>query len=91
MVVKLKSLDEEETDHVLGPKLLFSFDEIHEMGGPTRQTLTRAANEKLFEVVRNGASVRVTRATAKQILLKGLGPISFLYGKGRAKKPEEVA
>jgi hypothetical protein len=86
---------EAEVDKLLGDKALFSLDSVQLLGGPSRPTINRAVKAGLIEVVRNGSTGALTRATVKRILLKGLGPISFLYGKqGEDKKralipPEE--
>ena len=60
--------------------------EVRAMGGPSPPTLYRAAREGLIDLVKNGSSSDLTRATVKRILLEGLGPIPFLYGKESAKK-----
>ena len=84
--VKPENADEAEVDHLLGKRALFKMREVTDMGGPSVPTLQRAARQGKFEVVRNGVSADLTRATVKLILTKGLGPISFLYGKEGAKK-----
>jgi hypothetical protein len=84
--VEPDSPDEEEVERLLGKRALFKMREVTEMGGPSVPTQQRAARQGLIRVVRNGASADLTRATVKQILTKGLGPISFLYGKEGAKK-----
>jgi hypothetical protein len=84
--VKSESSDEDEVERLLGKRALFTMAEIHEMGGPSPQLLHRARRAGMITFVKNGARSDLTRATTKRILLKGLGPISFLYGKGGAKK-----
>jgi hypothetical protein len=84
--VKPKSPDEDEVDRLLGKRALFKMSEVRAMGGPSPPTLYRAAREGLIELVKNGSSSDLTRGTVKRILLEGLGPIPFLYGKEGAKK-----
>ena len=86
---KPKSPKEEELDALLGPKALFKMSEVTEWGGPSVPTLQRARRQGLLEVVKNGASTDLPRAEVKRIFLEGLGPISFLYGKGGEKKGGE--
>ena len=83
--VQPESPDETEVDRLLGKRALFKMAEVRAMGGPSVPTLHRAARAGLIKVVRNGSSSDLTRATVKRILLEGLGPISFLYGKGGEK------
>jgi hypothetical protein len=73
---------EEEVDRLLGKGALFKMRWVTEMGGPSVPTLQRARRQGLLEVVKNGARTDLPRAEVKRIFLKGLGPISFLYGKG---------
>jgi hypothetical protein len=88
---ELKTLDEIEVDSLLGKKALFRLNELQPMGGPSEPTLWRARREGLIEFVRNGKINSLTRATAKRILLYGIGPVSFLYGKkGAAKRAVEI-
>jgi hypothetical protein len=84
--VKPENADEAEVERLLGKRALFKMREVTEMGGPSVPTLQRARRQGKIEVVRNGVSADLTRATVKLILTKGLGPISFLYGKEGAKK-----
>ena len=84
--VKPESRDEEEVERLLGERALFKMREVTVLGGPSVPTLQRAVREGKIRVVKNGASADLTRATVKLILTKGVGPISFLYGKGGAKK-----
>jgi hypothetical protein len=84
--VKPKSPDEDEVDRLLGKRALFKMSEVRELGGPSPPTLYRAAREGLIELVKNGSSSDLTRGTVKRILLEGLGPILFLYGKDGEKK-----
>jgi hypothetical protein len=74
---------EVDVDRLLGDKALFKLWELQPLGGPSRPTLHRAARAGMIEVIKNGTRSSLTRATAKQILLKGLGPVPFLYGKQR--------
>jgi hypothetical protein len=86
-----KTLDEIEVDRLLGKKALFRLSELQPMGGPSEPTLWRAWREGLIEFVRNGKVNSLTRATTKHILLCGIGPVSFLYGKkGEAKRAAEL-
>ena len=86
-----KTPDEIEIDQLLGKKALFRLNELQPMGGPSEPTLWRAWREGLIELVRNGKINTLTRATTKRILLEGLGPVSFLYGKkGEAKRLAEL-
>jgi hypothetical protein len=79
------SRDEDEVDRLLGKRALFKMAEIQEMGGPSVQTQQRARRQGLLRAVKNGANSDIPRAEAKRIFLEGLGPISFLYGKGGEK------
>ena len=81
-----RSRDEEELDRLFGKKAAFKMAEIEEMGGPSVQMQHRARRQGLLKVVKNGANSDIPRAEAKRIFLEGLGPISFLYGKGGEKK-----
>jgi hypothetical protein len=63
---------------------------LQPLGGPSRPTLQRAAREGLIKLIKNGDSSAISRATAKRILLEGLGPITFVYGKKAEKKREAV-
>jgi hypothetical protein len=82
----LENSAEAEVDRLLGDKALIKLDALQPLGGPSRPTLQRAAKAGMIELVHNGSSSNMTRATAKHILLRGLGPIPFLYGKqGMAK------
>jgi hypothetical protein len=78
---KLGNADVAEFDWLLGDKALVKLTEVHRLGGPSVPTLHRAARAGLIKFVKNGSSTDLTRATAKHILLEGLGPIPFLYGK----------
>jgi hypothetical protein len=82
-----KTPDEIEVDRLLGDRALVKLDALQPMGGPSRPTLHRAQRAGMIEFVKNGRSSDLTRATAKRILLKGLGPIPFAYGKqGQSRK-----
>jgi hypothetical protein len=81
-----KNRDEAELDRVLGGKANFTVKEVQRLGGPSPQTLYRARQAGLIEFVRNGMSNTLTRGTMKHILLHGLGPISFVYGKQGANR-----
>jgi hypothetical protein len=86
-----KTPDEIEVDRLLGNLALIKLSALQPMGGPSEPTLYRAECEGLIKFVRNGRINSLTRATAKRILLHGLGPVSFLYGKkGEAKRAAEL-
>jgi hypothetical protein len=78
---ELKSPDEIEVDRLLGDRALIKLDDLLPMGGPSRPTLHRAAHDGLIRLIKVGKSSAITRATAKRILLEGLPPITFTYGK----------
>jgi hypothetical protein len=72
---------EAELDRILGDRALFKLKSLQQFGGPSTQTLYRAAKLGIIQLVKNGSSTDLTRETAKRILLYGLGPIPFVYGK----------
>jgi hypothetical protein len=82
-----KTRDEIEVDRLLGDRALIKLDALRELGGPSPQTLYRAAREGLIKIVKNGHNSAMTRATAKRILIDGLGPVTFTYGKPRRSWP----
>jgi hypothetical protein len=77
---------EAELDRILGDRVLFKLKSLQKFGGPSVQTLYRAARLGIIELVKNGSSTDLTRETTKRILLKGLGPVPFVYGKQAAAK-----
>ena len=76
-----KSPDEVEVDRLLGNLALVKLSALQPLGGPSLPTLYRAQREGLIKIVKNGRNNAITRATAKRILLEGLGIVSFVYGK----------
>jgi hypothetical protein len=76
-----KSPDEIEVDRLLGDRALIKLDDLQAMGGPSRPTLHRAFHSGLIKLIKVGKSSAISRATAKRILLEGLPPIEFVYGK----------
>ena len=81
-----KSPDEIEVDRLLGNLALVKLSALQSMGGPSQPTLYRAQREGLIKFVKNGKNNALTRATAKRILLEGLGEVSFVYGKQAAQR-----
>jgi hypothetical protein len=76
-----KSQDEIEVDRLLGNLALVKLSALRPLGGPSLPTLYRAQREGLIKIVKNGRNNTITRATAKRILIEGLGEVSFVYGK----------
>jgi hypothetical protein len=81
-----KSPDEIEVDRLLGNLALVKLSALKPMGGPSEPTLYRARREGKIKFVKNGKNNALTRATAKRILLEGLGEVSFKYGKQAAQR-----
>jgi hypothetical protein len=81
-----KNRDAAELDLLLGGKANFTVKEVQGLGGPSPQTLYRARQAGLIEFVKNGVSNTLTRGTTKHILLRGLGPIPFTYGRQAASR-----
>jgi hypothetical protein len=76
-----KSPDEIEIDRLLGDRALIKLGALQPLGGPSRPTLHRAGRAGLIEILKIGKLSGISRSTAKRILLKGLPPIEFAYGK----------
>ena len=84
---KLVFSDEAEVERLLGERAIIKLDALQPMGGPSRPTMQRAAACGMIKLIHNGSSSGISRATAKHILLHGLGPIPFVYGKqGQSRK-----
>jgi hypothetical protein len=81
-----KSPDEIEVDRLLGDRALIKLDDLQPMGGPSRPTLHRAFRDGMIRIIKVGKSSAISRATAKRILLEGLPPIEFAYGKQGEKR-----
>ena len=81
-----KSPDEVEVDRLLGDRALIKLNDLQPLGGPSRQKLHRAIHSGLIKLIKVGKSSAISRATAKRILLEGLPPIEFVYGKQAEKK-----
>ena len=75
------SPEEEEIDRLLGDQLLFDVTDPQRFGGPSVPVIHRAERAGLIELVRTGGRTKVSRATMKLIMMKGLPRIPFLYGK----------
>jgi hypothetical protein len=78
--VAANSQADEDIDRILGDCALFPLD-LRPYGGPSPPTLYRARRAGMIETVTSGNRTRLTRATAKRILLEGLAPVRFFYGK----------
>jgi hypothetical protein len=76
--------DEADLDRILGDRALFEISEPQKYGGPSPPTLYRAVRAGKVKVIRNGDRTRITRGEMKRILLKGIGPVPFAYGKKSA-------
>jgi hypothetical protein len=76
--------EDPDVDRILGDKLLFEIKDPQKYGGPSPPTIYRAARAGKVELVKNGESTRLTRATMKRLLIAGIGPVPFTYGKKRA-------
>ena len=76
--------DEADLDRILGDQALFPITEPQKYGGPSSPTIYRALRAGKVTVVKNGDRTRLTRGEMKRILLKGIGPVPFAYGKRRA-------
>jgi hypothetical protein len=83
--------DEIEVDQLLGARALIKLDALQAMGGPSRPTLHRAFRGGLIQIVKVGKSSAISRATAKEILLRGLPPITFQYGKAGVRQGAKLA
>jgi hypothetical protein len=89
-----KSAEEEEAevDRLLGDQLLFNVDDPQKRGGPSPQVIFRARRAGLIELVDMGGLTKLSRATMKLIMMKGLPRIPFLYGKqGTEQAAKELA
>jgi hypothetical protein len=76
--------DEADLDRILGDRALFEITEPQKYGGPSPPTIYRALRAGKVSVIKNGDRTRLTRGEMKRILLKGIGPVPFTYGKKRA-------
>jgi hypothetical protein len=86
MASEPKTPDEIEVDRLLGDRALIKLNALQPLGGPSAPTLHRAQHAGLIKIIKVGKSAGISRATAKRILLEGLPPIEFVYGKQGAKK-----
>jgi|SRR5580693_5960791 hypothetical protein len=85
------SPEEEEIDRLLGDQLLFDVTDPQKFGGPSVPVIHRAERAGLIELVRTGGRTKVSRATMKLIMMKGLPRIPFLYGKQGVAAKEVAA
>jgi hypothetical protein len=86
-----KPPDEIEVDQLLGDRALIKLDALQALGGPSRPTLHRAIRGGLIKLVKVGKSSAISRTTAKEILLRGLPPITFQYGKAGVRQAAGLA
>jgi hypothetical protein len=78
-VASVKSPEEEEIDRLLGERALFDVGDPQKFGGPSPQVIYRARRAGMIETVEMGGLTKLSRATMKRLLLKGLGRVPFYY------------
>ena len=71
----------QDVDRILGNQALFQIPDVQKYGGPSPSVIWRARRAGLIEVLQVGGGTRLSRATVKRILLEGLPPVTFVYGK----------
>jgi hypothetical protein len=83
----VKSPEEEEIDRLLGDLALFDIADAKKFGGPSVPVIFRARRAGMIELVDVGGRTKISRATMKGLLLKGLGRVDFYYA---SSKPKDV-
>jgi hypothetical protein len=78
-VALAKSPEEQEIDRLLGDRALFDVDDPQKFGGPSPPVIYRARRAGMIELVDVGGRTKISRATMKRLLLKGLGRVDFYY------------
>jgi hypothetical protein len=88
-----KSPEEEEVelDRLLGDLALFDITDPQKFGGPSPPVLYRARRAGMIETVEVGGRTKLTRATMKRLLLKGLGRVDFYYPNSAPKGAKKTA
>jgi hypothetical protein len=81
----VKSPEEEEIDRILGGRALFDIDDPQKFGGPSPPVLYRARRAGMIEMIEVGGRTKLSRATMKRLLLKGLGRVDFYYPQKKKK------
>jgi hypothetical protein len=83
-----KSPEEEaEIDRLLGDRALFDVTDPQKFGGPSPPVIFRARRAGMIETVPSGGRTKLSRATMKGLLLKGLGRVDFYYPNSKPKVP----
>ena len=77
--------EEEEIDRLLGDRALFDVDDPQKFGGPSPPVIYRARRAGMIELVDVGGRTKISRATMKSLLLKGLGRVDFYYTNSKPK------
>jgi hypothetical protein len=80
-----KSPEEEEIDRLIGDRVLFDVDDPQKFGGPSPPVIYRARRAGMIELVDVGGRTKLSRATMKRLLLKGLGRVDFYYANSKPK------
>ena len=80
-----KSPEEEEIDRLLGDLALFDIPDAKKFGGPSPPVIFRARHAGMIELVDVGGRTKISRATMKRLLLKGLGRVDFYYANSKPK------
>jgi hypothetical protein len=81
----VKSPEEEEIDRLIGDRALFDVDDPQKFGGPSPPVIYRARRAGMIELVDVGGRTKLSRATMKRLLLKGLGRVDFYYPNSKPK------
>jgi hypothetical protein len=80
-----KSPEEVEIDRILGDRALFDVTDPQKFGGPSPPVIYRARRAGMIELVDVGGRTKLSRATMKRLLLKGLGRVDFYYANSKPK------
>lgn len=80
-----KSPEEVEIDRILGDRALFDVTDPQKFGGPSPPVIYRARRAGMIELIDVGGRTKLSRATMKGLLLKGLGRVDFYYANSKPK------
>ena len=89
-VAPVKSAEEEEIDRLLGDRALFDVGDPQKFGGPSPQVLYRARRAGMIETVEMGGLTKLSRATMKRLLLKGLARVPLYYPGMKSKSAKSA-
>jgi hypothetical protein len=87
----VKSPEEEEIDRLLGDLALFDIADAKKFGGPSVPVIFRARRAGMIELVDVGGRTKISRATMKRLLIKGLGRVDFYYANSKPNGAKKSA